>query len=313
MNMVGQLKTAPRNWLGFELNVLRRLTFKSIAIPLANDGALGSYLKRWDARVSTNHPLQSVWAKTQARVPNNSERLSSDDVNTVLEDAYVPGYKLRNPVLRNWFNETDSWWFDNVRTSIERLPTPIKRAVASSVAMAVGDYVLSFNDETMELRQPLSNVFRRIWTTEPEPVNNGQNNTSHNKIAEEFIAESQVDLMFLKLPRAHPQATRTFLGRTAWREEWIRGGTEFWRDYDAMLAGRLSSATETKSQYLHVVQEALRTAGHIETLVIAHTEDGFISTQDLLDAVRSVRSRLDRIFTKDFSELTGAKAVIITA
>jgi hypothetical protein len=312
MMMVGQLKTGPRNWLAFELNVLRRFTFRSIAVPLANDGSLGSYLKRWDARVSTNHPLQSVWAKCQSRVPNNNERLSADDVNTVLEDAYVPGYKLQNPSLRNWFSETDSWWFDNVRTSIEKLPTPISRAIAASLTMAVGDYVLSFNDETMELRQPLSNVFRRIWTTEPEPVNNGQNNTSHNKIAEEFIAESQVDLMFLKLPRAHPQVTRSFLGRAAWREEWIRGGSEFWNDYDALVAGRLGSSTETKSQYLHLLQETLRTAGHIQNWVIAHTEDGFISTQDLLDSIRPIR-RLDRIFTKDFSELTGAKSVIITA
>ena len=310
--IVGQFKTPPRNWLAFELNVLRRFTFRSAAIPLAHDGALGSYLKRWDARVSANSPLQSIWAKCQARLPNNSEKLSADDVNTVLEDAYVPGYKLRNASLRNWFSETDSWWFDNVRASIENLPTPVSRAIAVNIAMAVGDYVLSFNDETMELRQPLSNVFRRIWTTEPDPINNGQNNTAHNKIAEEFIAESQAELMFLKLPRAHPQATRSFLGRTAWREEWVRGGAEFWNNYDSMLAGKLGSATETKSQYLHVLQETLRTAGHIRTWVIAHTEDGFISTQDLLDSIRTVRP-LDRIFTKDFSELTGAKAVIITA
>jgi hypothetical protein len=310
--MVGQLKTAPRNWLAFELTVLRRFTFRSASIPLAHDGALGSYLKRWEARVSTNHPLQSSWIRGLARVQNNGERLSADDVNTVLEDAYVPGYKLQNPSLRNWFSETDSWWFDNVRTSIEKLSTPVTRAIALSIAMAVGDYVLSFSEETMELRQPLSNVFRRIWTTEPDAVNNGQNNTASNKIAELFIAESHSDLLFLRLPRAHPQATRSFLGRAGWREEWIRGGADFWYDYDAAIAGKIGSATETKSQYLHVLQETLRTAGHINTWVIGHTEDGFISTQDILDAISSIR-RLDRIFTKDFSELTGSKAVLITA
>ena len=310
--MVGQLKTAPRSWLAFELNVLRRFTFRSAAIPLSPDASLGNYLKRWNVRVATNHPLQFAWTKAQSSIPNNGERLTAEDLNTVLEDAYVPGYRLRNPILRNWFSETDSWWFDNVRSNIDKLPTPISRAIASSIALGVGDYVLSFTEETMELRQPLSNVFRRLWTVEPEPVNNGQNNVAHNRIAEDFIAESQAELMFLRLPRAHAQGTRSFLGRAAWREEWIRNGADFWLDHDASIAGRIGSATETKSQYLHVLQEALRTASHINHWVIGHVEDGFISTQDILDSIGSIR-RLDRIFTKDFSELTGAKAVIITA
>src|ERR1051325_9405949 len=37
-------------WLGFELNVLRRLKFGSVALPLTGEPHLGQYLKRWDAR-----------------------------------------------------------------------------------------------------------------------------------------------------------------------------------------------------------------------------------------------------------------------
>jgi hypothetical protein len=310
--MVGQPKTAPRSWLAFELNVLRRLEFKSAAIPLTHDGMLGSYLKRWDVRVAANDPMQSAWTVAISRILNNGEKLSAEDVNAVLEDAYVPGYRLHNAALRNWFNETDAWWFDNVRQKIETLQTPVLRAVAADIAMAVGDYVMSFSDDTLELRQPLSNVFRRLWTVEAEQINNGQNNVCQNKSAEEFIAETFVDLMFLRLPRAHPQNTKAFLGRAAWREEWIRGGGDFWLDYDSAQAGRIGSSTETKSQYLHVLEEALRISSHIKSWAIAHVEDGFISTQDIVDTIARIR-RVDRIFTKDFSELTGAKAVIITA
>jgi hypothetical protein len=310
--MVGQIKTAPRSWLAFELNVLRRLQFKSAAIPLTHDGMLGSYLKRWDVKVAANDPMQSAWTSAVARILNNGEKLSAEEVNAVLEDAYVPGYKLNNPGLRNWFSETDAWWFDNVRQKVESLQTPVLRAVAAEIAMAVGDYVMSFNEDTLQLRQPLSNVFRRLWTVDGEPVNNGQNNVCQNKSAEEFIAESFSDLMFLRLPRAHPQHMRSFLGRSGWREEWIRGGTDFWHDFEAYQAGRIGSSTETKSQYLHVLQEFLRVSSHIKSWAVAHVEDGFISTQDIVDAIAAIR-RVDRIFTKDFSELTGAKAVIITA
>ena len=189
-----------RSWLAFELNVLRRLEFSSAAIPLTHDGTLGSYLKRWDVRVSANDPLQSSWTTAVSRILNNGEKLTAEDVNTVLEDAYVPGYRLQNPALRNWFNETDAWWFDNIRKNVDKLQTPVVRSIASDIAMTVGDYVMSFTDDTLHLRQPLSNVFRRLWTVEGEPVNNGQNNVCQNKTAEEFIAESFVDMMFLRLP-----------------------------------------------------------------------------------------------------------------
>ena len=224
----------------------------------------------------------------------------------------MPGYKLNNPALANWFGEADSWWFDNVRQRIDRLHTPYTRAIASTIAMAVGDYVLSFKEETRELRQPLSNVYRRLWSIHPEPFNNRQSNTCHNEKANDFISETFTDLMFLRLPPAHTQSTRAFLGRSAWREEWLRGGNDFWHDLDQSFAGKLGSATETKSQYFKLLEDVLLTAKHFGKWAIAHVEDGSMSTQEISEVIGRVRA-VDTIYTKDFSELTGAKAVIITA
>lgn len=310
--MPGQSKTSPKSWLAFDLNVLRRMKFTSVALPFAGEPALGAYLKRWEVRVAANDPLQSAWTRGFAQIVNSGERLSADDVNVVLDDAYVPGYRLRNQTLTNWFSETDSWWFDNVRQNIDRLQTPLARSIASTIAMAAGDYVLSFTSETRELRQPLSNVFRRLWSIQPEPFNNGQNNTCQNKSADEFIAENSTDLMFLRLPAAHAQGVRGYLGRSSWREEWLRGGNDFWDDLESDLTGKLGAATETKSQYLHLLEETLRKASHIKNWAIAHVEAGFIQTHDIVETVGRIR-RVDAIFTKDFSELTGTKAVIITA
>ena len=303
---------SPRSWLAFDLNVLRRMTFTSAALPFTDQPTLGTYLKRCDVRVAANDPLQSSWARGFAQIANGSEQLSSDDVNVVLEDAYVPGYKLSNPALANWFGEADSWWFDNVRQRIDRLQTPYTRAIASTIAMAVGDYVLSFKDDTRELRQPLSNVYRRLWSIQPEPFNNRQNNSCHNEKANDFISETFTDLMFLRLPPAHTQDTRSYLGRSAWREEWLRGGNDFWSELEKGMTGQLGVATETKSQYLHLLEETLRRASHINTWAIAHVETGFIQTQDIVETISRIR-RVDTIYTKDFSELTGTKAVIITA
>jgi len=310
--MHGQTKLSPKNWLAFDLNVLRRLKFEAAAIPFSEQPAVGAYLKRWGVRVAANDPLQSAWTRSFAQIANGSERLTTDEVNAVLDDAYVPGYRLNNPSLANWFGESDSWWFDNVKRNIDRLSSPSSRAIAASIAMAAGDYVGSFKDETRELRQPLSNVFRRLWSIQPEPFSNGRDNTCQNKSADHFIAETRADLMFLQLPSAHAQTVRMHLGRAAWREEWLRGGSDFWGSLEAGLLGKLGAATETKSQYLHLLEETLQRASHIKSWAIAHVEAGFIQTHDITETIGRIR-RVEAVYTKDFSELTGTKAVIITA
>lgn len=302
----------PKGWLAFELNVLRRLKFSSVMLPLTDEPNLGAYLKRWNARVLANDLLQSAWIKAVAAIQNNSEMLSDSEVGTVLEDAYIPGYRLQNEALKNWFNETDAWWFDNVRKSIEKLSSPTSKAIASSIAMNVGDYALSFNEETRRLRQPLSSVYKKLWSIAPEPVNNGQNNSCQNKPLNEFIAETPTELMFLRLPPARSENMRSHLGWTGWREEWLRSGDEFWNDLEQTNSGKLGTLIETKSQYLHLLEETLRTASHIPTWAIAHVEDGFISSQEIVETISRIR-RVDTIYSKDFSEMTGTKAIVITA
>lgn len=301
---------SPTRWLSFDLNILQRIEFKSVVMPFTGDPTLGTYLKRREVRVLANDVLQSAWTRAVAAIQNNSEKLSDDDVNVVLEDIYVPHHRLQNQSLRNWFGETDAWWFDNARRNLDRLRSPFSFAIAATLVMAVGDYALSFTPETLEMRRPLSNVFRRLWTLLPEPVNNGQNNTCHNKSPHEFIAENRADLMFLRLPAAGARAGQN--DRSLWREEWLRGGNDFWNDVEAARNGRLGMPIETKSQYLRLLEETLRTASNINRWAVAHVESGFVSTQDLVQVIGQIR-RVEAIYTKDFSELTGTKAVIITA
>ena len=311
--MLNKSNNTPKGWLAFELNVLRRLKFTSAVLPFTGEPHLGAYLKRWNARVLANDLTQSAWTKAIAAIQNNHEKLSDEEVNLVLEDAYVPRYRLRNESLKNWFNETDAWWFDNVRNSIEKISSPVAHAIALSIGMSVGDYALSFTDETLELRQPLSTVFNRLWSVLPEPVDNRQNNACQNRTAYEFIAENrETDLMFLRLPQAHRQRLRNHLGWTAWREEWLRFGDDFWNDLEMAQAGRLGALVETKYQYLRHLEEILQTASHIPVWAIAHVEDGFVSSQEVAETIAHIR-RVDTIFTKDLSELSGTKAVIITA
>src|SRR5215831_6412256 len=309
------LNTSAIGWLGFELNVLRRLKFNSVALPLGGEPYLGHYLKRWRARVSVNDPAQWSWIKSQAFIENNAETLTQEDVELLLDDAYVPRKSFRNPALLTWFNEIDAWWFDNVRSNADRLSSPYKRALALAVGMSVGDYVFSFNLDTRDMRQPLSlsNVFCRLLFIQPPPIDNQRRNLSSNKSAKAFLADNpDNDLMFLRLP--HP--TRSSDSRNSravtWREEWVRQAKGPWSDQSKDRGAKLDTYVETKEQYLGLIDDILHTAAHVPMWAIEAVSDGFVSTDELVECVSNTR-KIDATYRKDFSELLGIQAVIITA
>ena len=308
--------TFPNGWLSFELSVLRRLKFNSVALPLTGEPDLCVYLKRWKARVASNDPMLWAFTKATAFVENGWERLSEEDLDAVVNNAYVPRDKLDNPAVMKWFNETDAWWFDNVRFNAEKLVgSPYKRALALTLGMMVGDYVLSFDEETRQLREPLSlsKVFRQLAETLPYPIDNSLLNKSTNQDVRAFVAERRhTDLLFLRLPapllKPKPDRDNLF----AWREEWLQGGDHFWDELEKSSAGMLGSEVQSKQQYLGFVADLLQRAAHIPAWAIVHTENGFISSDELVNTVTKIR-KVDAVYTKDFSDLLGVRASIVTA
>jgi hypothetical protein len=305
--------TYPNGWLNFELSVLRRLKFSSVAFPLTGEPNLGTHLKRWRVRVAANDPMIWAYTKATALIENDGEQLGEAEFETLLDDAYVPRERMDNPSLLNWFNETDAWWFDNVRFNAERLTSPYQRAIALTAGMMVGDYVLSFSCDNWHLREPLSlsRLFKHFADTLPYTFEQASRSKATNQEVRVFVAERRhTELLFLRLPvpaQAGP-------GNSAfnWREEWLQGGSDFWDDFERTRAGKLGSRIQSKQQYLDVVSELLQTAAHLPAWAIAHTENGFISTDELIETIEKVR-KVDAVYTKDFSDLLGVRAAIVTA
>jgi hypothetical protein len=306
--------TFSNGWLNFELSVLRRLKFTSVALPFTGEPNLAAQLKRSGVRVAANDPMAWAFTKATALVENSSERLSEEDLESIVADAYVPRERLDNPSLLNRFNETDAWWFDNVRFNAERLDSEYKRGLALTLGMMVGDYVRSFGEDSRHLREPfsLSRVFRQLWETFPLPHDNLLRSKATNQDVRAFIAERRhTDLMFLRLPApVQPQPLQQ--GAVAWREEWLQGGDDFWEDLERSRAGKLGSRVQSKQQYLGFVEDLLHTAAHIPAWAIALTENGFISNDELVEVIGRVRP-VDAVYSKDFSDLLGVRASIVTA
>jgi len=301
-------------WLAFELGVLRRLKFSSVALPFTGEPELCVHLKSWRVRVAANDPMIWSYTKTFALIENNTDQLHEDDLCTLLDDAYIPRDQFENPGLLKWFNETDAWWFDNVRANAERLE-PFKRALALTAGMMTGDYVLSFTEQTRTLRRPfsLSEAFRRALACLPAPQDNAMRNKSTNQDVRNFIAERQhTDLMFLRLPIPVTQTSAPRDPFVSWREEWLRGSDDFWVEIDPSREARLGSRVQSKQQYLGFVEDLLRTASHIPAWAVAHTENGFISNEELVEKIGRVR-KVGSVYSKDFSDMLGVKASLIVA
>jgi hypothetical protein len=301
-------------WLAFELGVLRRLKFASVALPFTGEGEICVHMKNWKVRVAANDPMLWSYTRASALIENNTEELNEDDLNTLLDDAYVPREKLENSALLKWFNETDAWWFDNLRFNAEHLES-YKRALALTVGMMTGDYVLSFNEQTRGLRTPFSlpDVFRRLLAYLPAPEDNGMRNQCTNQDVRNFVAERHhTDLLFLRLPVPVTQTSGARDPIFTWREEWLRGSDDFWVDLERARGARLGSRVQSKQQYLGFVEDLLRTASHIPNWAIAHTENGFISNEELVEKIGRVR-KVSSIYSKDFSDMLGVKASLIVA
>lgn len=305
-------------WLGFELNILRRLKFSTIAIPFAGRPDLDWYLKFWGKEVYTNDLCQSAAWVARAYVENRAEILGHEELDLLLNQANVSQQNLnlealppvgpapRNEALRQYWDEADAVWFDNLRERIERLESTYHQALAISHGLQVGEYLRSFTlrqGVTSELRRPLSHVFRRLCERQRRIIDNGRSNRSFNFDAGDFIRHVRADLMFARFPG--PQGLRGWSrdGRE-WREVWVRRNAVDWNRLVAGQNGRLGDTVHSKHGYLELIGQFLEQARPIPTWVIAHTEDGFLSTGELAEQIRRIR-RVETVYHKDFSEVVG--------
>lgn len=292
-----------RHWLGFELSVIRRIKFNSIAIPFAGQPDLDWYLKFWHKQVMDNDVCQWSWWTARALVENQGAQLSDEDVDQILQDAYVPRRQMSNPALGKTMGEMDAWWFDNVWNNIQEIGDEHRRALAYHHALAVGDYVHSFTPETAHLKRPLSQVFDTLVRTQRKIFDNGHNNAATNLEATDFIRQTKADLMYARFPRPEGLAAMRN-GLIGWREIWVTGRADCWDTLIAGQRGRLGDNVISKEQYFELIRNFLAEAKHIPKWAIAHADDGFVTAAEMGEIIKQFRP-VEVAYNKDFSEIRG--------
>ncbi|HJZ69864.1 MAG TPA: HD domain-containing phosphohydrolase [Blastocatellia bacterium] len=284
--------------LGFQASVLRQIEFRSIAFGFWNQTRLDLYLKTWGKVIFANDPRS--WTSTLARAAvEASEPLDEELIARLVEDVYVPGVKLANPDLRRWFGETDAWWMDNLRKNIDTLEDRLARAQALALGIQTGDYALSFDETTREIRQPLTTVFWRLAGRSLQGPAAHTQNRSFNYPVEEFIKHARADLLYMSLPSSHDEQDRAE-ARSKWRESWVRGASS----HEADQAANLAPPPQSKQSYLASIDRWLRLASHFRAWAIEYQEPGMATAQDLVELIKEYRP-VRATYSKDVTEVAG--------
>jgi hypothetical protein len=284
--------------LGFQASVLRQLEFRSIAIPFWSELRLDWYLKAWGKVIYVNDPR--AWAGAIARAHVEAVNpLGEETISRILEDVYIPGTRLTNSDLRRWFGETDAWWMDNLRRNIESLDDQVMRAQALTLGLQTGDYALSFNEKTLELRRPLTTVFWRLAGRAFAGPAGQPHNRAFIQPVEEFIKHSRADVLYLRSP-----SSQTELGgaqaRSDWREAWVSGAAT----QEPVRVTRSAALPQSKQAYLAVLDRLFRTAINFKRWAIEYQEPGLATAQDIIELIKEYRP-VKATYSKDVTEVAG--------
>jgi len=283
-----------KSLLGFEASVLRQIEFKSVAIPFCGRARLEWYLSAWGKQILSND--NRAWAAALSRaVIGAGEPLGEEVVSRLLEDAYVPAARLGNPGLRRWFGEADAWFLDNLRRNIDAISDEEQRAEALAIGLLTGDYALSFDERTAELKRPLNSVFRAFANRSYVMLRGrarGRINT-YNLPALDFIRRARSDLLYLDVPVAQVEIAGSE-ARSEWRDCWVTRGETI----------EAQENPQSKKAYLESIDQLLRSASHIKTWALAIQETGLTSARDLSDLIKEHR-QAHTTYSKDLTEVAG--------
>ena len=283
--------------LGFEVSVLRQIEFRSIAIAFSGWARLDWYMKAWGKLILSND--SRPWAAAAARALIESKTwLAEETVSELLEDVYVPGVRLANERLRRWFGESDAWWLDNLRRNIAAMDDETLRAQALVLGIQTGDYTLSFDDNTRDLKRPLTTIFWRLAGRAFSGPPGHPHNRTYNLPAEEFVRQTRADLLYINLPSAHAPLAGSE-ARHEWRDCWVRG-----TDEPDQYQLEIASVPQSKHSYLAILDRLLRRAAHIPTWAIEYQETGLASARDISDLIKEHRA-VQATYSKDLTELAG--------
>jgi len=186
-----------------------------------------------------------------------------------------------------------------LRSNVDRLDDQLARAQALTLGIQTGDYALSFDEQTRELRRPLTTVFWRLAGRFIAAPQGHPHSRSFNQPIEEFIKHSRADVLFLNLPSSHSDHGGAD-ARSEWRDAWVSGVARDKVD----SGGKVAAPPQSKQSYLASIERLLRPASSFRTWAIECQEPGLADAQDIVELIKEYRP-VRATYSKDVTEVAG--------
>lgn len=290
--------------MGFEMGVLRSLPGQSVAIAFGGEGKLGWHLKVLGKRVFTNDLRQAATWQAIGLVENNGFILSASTAEMLLDAAneYLKTGELRNQGLLKWFPKSQACWLEGFRDAVIRLEDRPLQGLALTLGQRLGDYWLSFDEQTQSLRRDMEDIVPELLIEMRLAVDNRQENRATNFDAHHFVIQVQSDVVYARFPSPQPLLKHQ-KKPWGWSEVWVNERSDVWEVLTFNQRGRFGGHLLTKSKYHDTVRSFLKRLKHFPCWALSTTQPGSLTLDELTSLIDEFRP-IDKVFSKDVSDFT---------
>lgn len=272
---------------------LNELDFTTALDACSGSGSVSYLLKSMGKAVTSNDALRFCFHTAQACIANSSERLTTEEVEQLLQPHPEPADFIERTFGELYFTHNENKFLDNLVANIQQISSINKRSLAfAAITRAclrrrprgIFTYTgLRYEDGRRDLQISLEQHFRNAVTIFNNAVfDNGQHNTAYNSDIFLLPEYTHYDLVYIDPPYVSPHSDNDY----SRRYHFVEGLTRYWQDVELLehtktkKFRRLTSPFDTKKT-IYDAFHRLFTQFQDSILVVSYSSNGIPSKEEL--------------------------------
>lgn len=227
--------------LPFIYEVIKGLEFRTVLDAFSGSGAVSYLLKTMGKSVTSNDFLSFCFHTAQACVANNSEHLSTEEVEQLLAPHPEPPDFISQTFRGLYFTDSENQLLDNLIANILQITSPFKQSIAlAAIARAclrrrprgIFTYTgVRYDDGRRDLQIPLAQHFRDAVELFNNAVfDNGLPNAAFNSDVFLLPQDLHFDVVYFDPPYVSPHSDNDY----ARRYHFVEGLVRYWQGLEIL-------------------------------------------------------------------------------
>lgn len=294
--MGSKTKIIPAIWKS-----VSKLPFESVTDVFGGSNVVGYFMKCQGKQVFTNDFMTLSYNMAKAIIENSSTLLEDKDIALILKSKNRSSF-IQDTYNGIFFDEVENKFLDRTRTNIDLIGNEFKKAIAlAALARAcmkkrsrgiftfVGE---RYNDGRIDMQKSIEDHFLESINIFNNAVfDNGQNNKSYNKRAENFSRKS--DLVYLDPPYYTPNSDNDYTRRYHFVEGLVKNweGLEI-QDHTATKKFESYKTPFSKRETVYDAFEKMISKFKESVIVISYSSNSLPSKEELIKMLKKYGKRV---------------------